>query len=108
MTVIGCGHLGAAHAAAMAEIGHEVMGIDVDERKIAALSRGHAWFKEPGLDGMLSRHLAGGGRRALLAGRPARLTAEPGGHRRRGEIADRRHQARGQRDCRRLPDAEHW
>jgi UDPglucose 6-dehydrogenase len=60
MTVIGCGHLGAAHAAAMAEIGHEVMGLDVDERKIAALGRGHAGFQEPGLDGMLSRHLASG------------------------------------------------
>lgn len=37
ISVIGCGYLGAVHASAMAELGHEVVGIDVDERKIAAL-----------------------------------------------------------------------
>ena len=35
LSVIGCGYLGAVHAAAMASIGHDVVGIDVDERKIA-------------------------------------------------------------------------
>ena len=49
LSVIGCGYLGAVHAAAMASIGHEVVGIDVDERKIEALSRGEAPFFEPGL-----------------------------------------------------------
>ncbi|MDF2561855.1 MAG: UDP-glucose 6-dehydrogenase, partial [Microbacterium sp.] len=34
LSVIGCGYLGAVHAAAMASIGHEVVGIDVDARKI--------------------------------------------------------------------------
>ena len=37
LSVIGCGYLGAVHAAAMASIGHDVVGIDVDERKIDAL-----------------------------------------------------------------------
>ncbi|MEZ0494362.1 3-hydroxyacyl-CoA dehydrogenase NAD-binding domain-containing protein, partial [Kineococcus sp. TBRC 1896] len=37
MTVIGCGYLGAVHAACMAELGHEVIGIDVDPEKVAAL-----------------------------------------------------------------------
>ncbi len=58
MTVIGCGHLGATHAASMAEIGHEVAGLDIDQDKIATLRRGRAWFQEPELDGMLARHLA--------------------------------------------------
>ena len=40
MTVIGTGYLGATHAACMAELGHEVLGIDVDERKIEALQQG--------------------------------------------------------------------
>ena len=40
LSVIGCGYLGAVHAAAMASIGHEVVGIDVDVRKIDALSQG--------------------------------------------------------------------
>ncbi|WP_447590085.1 hypothetical protein [Microbacterium lacticum] len=39
LSVVGCGYLGAVHAAAMASIGHEVVGIDVDGRKIEALSR---------------------------------------------------------------------
>ena len=39
ISVIGCGYLGAVHAAAMAELGHEVVGIDVDPGKIAELAR---------------------------------------------------------------------
>lgn len=49
LSVIGCGYLGAVHAAAMASIGHDVVGIDTDAEKIAALSRGEAPFFEPGL-----------------------------------------------------------
>ena len=44
MSVIGCGYLGAVHAAAMASLGHDVTGIDVDEEKIAALIAGKAPF----------------------------------------------------------------
>ncbi|MBX7444908.1 MULTISPECIES: UDP-glucose/GDP-mannose dehydrogenase family protein [unclassified Arthrobacter] len=53
ITVIGCGYLGAVHAACMAKLGHEVVGIDVDERKIADLSAAHAPFFEPGLEDLL-------------------------------------------------------
>ncbi|MEH3088417.1 MAG: UDP-glucose/GDP-mannose dehydrogenase family protein [Microbacterium arborescens] len=60
LSVIGCGYLGAVHAAAMASIGHEVVGIDVDERKIASLSAGEAPFFEPGLQEILSEGLASG------------------------------------------------
>jgi UDPglucose 6-dehydrogenase len=60
LTVIGCGHLGATHAASMAEIGHDVMGVDIDADKVATLNSGRAWFREPGLDEMLARHLADG------------------------------------------------
>ncbi|MFS0712950.1 UDP-glucose/GDP-mannose dehydrogenase family protein [Microbacterium sp. 2P01SA-2] len=60
LSVIGCGYLGAVHAAAMASIGHEVVGIDVDERKIASLSNGDAPFFEPGLQEILSDGLASG------------------------------------------------
>ncbi len=48
------------HAAAMASIGHEVVGIDVDERKIAALSAGEAPFFEPGLPEILAEGIASG------------------------------------------------
>lgn len=53
ISVIGCGYLGAVHAACMAKLGHEVVGIDVDERKIAELANATAPFYEPGLEALL-------------------------------------------------------
>ncbi|WP_374977031.1 UDP-glucose/GDP-mannose dehydrogenase family protein [Microbacterium trichothecenolyticum] len=60
LSVIGCGYLGAVHAAAMASIGHDVVGIDVDERKVASLSKGEAPFFEPGLPEILTEGIASG------------------------------------------------
>jgi UDPglucose 6-dehydrogenase len=60
ITVIGCGYLGATHAAAMAELGHEVLGVDVDESKVARLSAGEIPFYEPALPELLSRHVRSG------------------------------------------------
>ena len=60
MTVFGTGYLGATHAACMAELGHEVLGVDVDDNKIAALSSGTVPFYEPGLPEVLERNLAAG------------------------------------------------
>lgn len=53
ISVIGCGYLGAVHAACMAKLGHEVVGIDVDERKVVELSAAKAPFFEPGLEELL-------------------------------------------------------
>lgn len=53
LSVVGCGYLGAVHAAAMASMGHEVVGVDVDAEKVASLSSGTAPFVEPGLDELL-------------------------------------------------------
>ena len=58
--MIGCGYLGATHAACMAELGHEVLGVEIDDAKRAALTEGRAPFHEPGLDDLLSRHVATG------------------------------------------------
>jgi len=60
MTVIGTGYLGATHAACMAELGHEVLGVDVDEAKIEALKNGRVPFYEPGLPEVLERNLEAG------------------------------------------------
>lgn len=54
ISVIGCGYLGAVHAACMAKLGHDVVGIDVDSRKIEELSAARAPFYEPGLEELLS------------------------------------------------------
>src|SRR5882757_7497067 len=49
LTVLGTGYLGATHAICMAVLGYEVLGVDTDEAKIAALSDGRVPFYEPGL-----------------------------------------------------------
>ena len=75
VTVIGCGYLGAVHAACMADFGHDVVGIDVDEAKIEALAAGRPPFFEPGLPELLTRTVATGRLRFTWdvseAGRPA-------------------------------------
>lgn len=60
ISVIGCGYLGAVHAAAMADLGHTVVGIDVDRAKVAALSESRAPFFEPGLPEVLASATATG------------------------------------------------
>lgn len=60
LTVIGTGYLGATHAAAMAESGFEVLGVDVDAAKIAKLAAGEVPFFEPGLSELLTRHTESG------------------------------------------------
>ncbi|WP_435744266.1 UDP-glucose dehydrogenase family protein [Microbacterium sp. PMB16] len=90
LSVIGCGYLGAVHAAAMASIGHDVIGIDVDEQKVAALAAGTAPFFEPRLaellaDGLASGRLTFSTRMADAAGCDVHFLAVgtpqiPGGH----------------------------
>ena len=60
ITVIGTGYLGAVHAAAMTDIGHEVLGVDVNLDTIEALASGQAPFFEPGLPELLRRALDSG------------------------------------------------
>ncbi|MBG6083511.1 UDP-glucose dehydrogenase family protein [Zhihengliuella flava] len=60
ITVIGTGYLGATHAACMAELGFEVLGVDVDPAKINSLAAGILPFHEPGLPELLRKHLATG------------------------------------------------
>ncbi|MGV9545311.1 UDP-glucose dehydrogenase family protein [Nocardia beijingensis] len=59
-TVFGTGYLGATHAACMAELGHDVIGVDVDPGKVAKLSDGVVPFYEPGLEDVLCRNLDAG------------------------------------------------
>ncbi|HET8615683.1 MAG TPA: UDP-glucose/GDP-mannose dehydrogenase family protein, partial [Actinomycetales bacterium] len=60
LSVIGTGYLGAVHAASMAELGHDVTAVDVDQAKIDLLASGKAPFYEPGLPELLERALATG------------------------------------------------
>jgi UDPglucose 6-dehydrogenase len=60
IVVHGCGYLGATHAAGLAELGHEVVGVDVDQEKVATLAAGRVPFHEPELEALLSRHVRSG------------------------------------------------
>lgn len=59
ITVIGTGYLGATHAAAMAELGFDVLGLDVVPEKIEMLAAGRVPMYEPGLEELLASHVAG-------------------------------------------------
>ena len=60
VSVIGCGHLGAPHAAAMAELGHEVIGVEADPDKCKMLSNGVPPFYEQGFAELLAAHTQSG------------------------------------------------
>ncbi len=60
ISVVGTGYLGATHAACMAELGFEVIGLDIDQAKIDSLALGELPFHEPGLPELLRKHVATG------------------------------------------------
>jgi UDPglucose 6-dehydrogenase len=60
LTVIGTGYLGATHAVCMAELGFEVLGLDVLPEKVAQLQSGTVPFFEPGLPELLRKNLDSG------------------------------------------------
>ena len=104
LTVIGTGYLGATHAACMAELGYEVLGVDVDPAKVAALQEGRVPFFEPGLEPLLRKHVETGRLRfttslqeaAELRRRALRLRRHPAaaGRRRRRPALRRRRRRR--------------
>jgi UDPglucose 6-dehydrogenase len=60
ITVLGTGYLGATHAACLAELGFEVLGLDTNEAQVSALAAGKLPFHEPELGGMLRSGLDSG------------------------------------------------
>lgn len=60
ISIIGTGYLGAVHAAAMASLGHDVIGVDIDAAKIARLRAGEPPFHEPGFEPLLRDGLNSG------------------------------------------------
>ncbi|MDR1825306.1 MAG: UDP-glucose/GDP-mannose dehydrogenase family protein [Bifidobacteriaceae bacterium] len=60
ISVVGLGYLGAVHAAAMASLGHEVVGVDIDQARVGALQAGRAPFFEPGFQELLDQVLPTG------------------------------------------------
>jgi len=62
-------------ASSFAALGHQVVGIDTNTRRIGELRRGECWLKEPGLEALLHSELASG-RLSFLDEYPERLDAE--------------------------------
>jgi len=60
VTVAGIGYLGLTHAVCMADLGHEVLAMDVDEGKVARAAQGEVPFFEPGLEALLRKNLDAG------------------------------------------------
>ena len=76
LSVIGTGYLGATHAACMAELGYEVIGVDIDPAKVEILQSGRVPFYEPGLPEVLARNIAAGRLRFTTSMSEAAATAE--------------------------------
>ncbi len=60
VSIVGSGYVGTTVAACLADLGHDVTTIDVDEGVVDAINRGEAPIHEPGLDPLVS---AWGGKR---------------------------------------------
>lgn len=60
IAIIGTGYVGLVSAACFADLGHTVVGIDIDEDKVKKLSQGIPTIYEPGLEEILQRNLAAG------------------------------------------------
>ncbi|MFB2831376.1 UDP-glucose/GDP-mannose dehydrogenase family protein [Aeromonas jandaei] len=60
VTIFGTGYVGLVQAAVLAEVGHQICCIDVDEARIASLRQGRIPFYEPGLAPLVESHLASG------------------------------------------------
>ncbi|MGA8297724.1 MAG: UDP-glucose 6-dehydrogenase, partial [Acidimicrobiales bacterium] len=60
IAIVGSGYLGTVVAACFASVGHRVVGVESDPRKLAQLGAGHAPFPEPGLDDLLASTLDSG------------------------------------------------
>ena len=92
IAVYGTGYLGATHAIGMAELGHDVLGVDVDVAKLAKLEAGELPFYEPELEQALQRNIAAGSLRFTSSFEEAAASAEAhfvavGTPQKRGEFA---------------------
>jgi UDPglucose 6-dehydrogenase len=60
ITVFGTGYVGLVQGSVLAEVGHDVLCVDVDEKKVAALEAGQVPIYEPGLEELVRKNHAEG------------------------------------------------
>ncbi len=71
ISVIGLGYVGTVTAACLADSGHQVIGVDVDQRKVDAINAGRSPVIEPGLDDLMKKVVASSRLRAIFDVREA-------------------------------------
>ena len=67
IAVFGLGYVGCVTAACFSELGFRVIGVDVDARKVRAVTDGQSPFYEPGLEPLIAKHLKTGTLTATLS-----------------------------------------
>ncbi len=60
VTIFGSGYVGLVTGACLAEVGHDVLCVDVDEEKVASLQQGRVTIHEPGLDVLIQSNMDAG------------------------------------------------
>jgi UDPglucose 6-dehydrogenase len=60
VTVFGIGYVGLVQAAVLADVGHDVVCVDIDQHKIDQLKKGHVPIYEPGLESLVNHNFAAG------------------------------------------------
>ncbi|MBM3228047.1 UDP-glucose/GDP-mannose dehydrogenase family protein [Candidatus Peribacteria bacterium] len=60
IAIVGTGYVGLVSSACFAELGHEVIGVDIDEAKVRMLKSGKSPIYEPELEELIQRNLASG------------------------------------------------
>jgi UDPglucose 6-dehydrogenase len=74
IAVIGCGYVGLVSGTCLADLGHRVVAVDVDEARVKNLRQGIVPIYEPGLDSMIKKNVAAG--RLLFDTDTAKATRE--------------------------------
>src|SRR2546428_14097504 len=103
IAVIGTGYVGLTTAVCLAKLGHQVVGVDIDEAKVARLKSGQPTIYEPGLEELM-RETQKSGRLVFTSdyrdGIPAAdfvfiAVGTPPGRRGRADLVHCKHGARG-------------